>query len=440
MKTKFFTLILALAASVETMFADGTKIGDLYYNLNATDQTAEVTYELQYDENNYKGLTTANIPASVTYSGTTYSVTSIGWNAFYECSSLTSVTIGNGVTSIGESAFYNCSSLTSIEIPNSVTSIGNYAFTWCDSLTSVTIGNSVTSIGYLAFDGCSSLTSVESPAILFNEAFGIFDLRINEMPSQYKHLTITAGTLTEEGFYRIRASYRNLESVDLANAENTELSDEAFKGCYTLQTLRLPAGLKEIRYMAVAECVKLQAIDIPATVESIGDRAFEDCRNMATVTFAGNALTSIGSWAFFQCLKLQDIAIPEGVTEIGDGAFYGCAYLADVSVPASARIIGDNAFALCSKMVKLTVNAVEPPAIAAKTFEEVSRTMPVYVPATSISAYMADPLWGQMNIIGSATAAETTGIAPAASKVLRNGEVLILRDGKTYTIQGVEVR
>ena len=244
------------------------KIGDLYYNLNSEDKTAEVTYELYLNDNNYKGLTTANIPASVTYSGTTYSV-----------------------TSIGERAFYNCSSLTSVTIPNSVTSIGENAFEWC-----------------------SNLTSVESPALLFNDAFSIFRLSELEMPSQIMHLTINAGTLTEEGFDRIRASYRNMESVDLANAENTELSDEAFKGCYNLQTLRLPAGLKEIKYMAVAECVKLQAIDIPVTVESIGDRAFEDCRSMATVTFAGNAIQSIGCWAFYNCHALQNIVIPEGVT------------------------------------------------------------------------------------------------------------------------------
>ncbi len=186
MKTKLFTFFLALAASVGTMFAQGTKIGNLYYNLDATNQTAEVTYELLYSTNNYKDLTTANIPASVTYSGTTYSVTSIGWGAFLDCSSLTSVTIpnsvtsigygafagcssltsvtiGNSVTSIGESAFANCSSLTSVTIPNSVTSIGNTAFRDCSGLTSVTIPNSVTSIGYDAFYNCSSLTAIYVP-------------------------------------------------------------------------------------------------------------------------------------------------------------------------------------------------------------------------------------------------------------------------------------
>ncbi len=125
------------------------------------------------------------------------SVTSIGSGAFEDCTSLTSVTIGNGVTSIGEYAFYDCSSLTSVHIsdlsawcqinfassvanplyyahnlylnrtlvedlviPNSVILIGNYAFSGCTSLTSVTIPDSVFSIGNGAFSDCTSLTSV----------------------------------------------------------------------------------------------------------------------------------------------------------------------------------------------------------------------------------------------------------------------------------------
>ena len=88
------------------------------------------------------------------------SVTSIGGSTFQGCSSLTSVTIPNSVTSIGDSAFENCSGLTSVTIPDSVTSIGSHAFEYCSSLTSVTIPNSVTSIGVWAFINCSSLTSI----------------------------------------------------------------------------------------------------------------------------------------------------------------------------------------------------------------------------------------------------------------------------------------
>ena len=151
---KLFTLLLAVAAGVGTMFAS-TKIGDLYYNLDATNQTAEVT-----SQNSGKYSGNIIIPSSVTYNSVSYSVTSIGNEAFWYCDGLTSVTIPNSVTSIRESAFDGCSGLTSVTIPNSVTSIEYGAFYGCSGLTSVTIGNSVTSIGDYAFNGCSGLTSV----------------------------------------------------------------------------------------------------------------------------------------------------------------------------------------------------------------------------------------------------------------------------------------
>lgn len=66
-------------------------------------------------------------------------ITSIGSNAFNDCTSLTSVTIPSGVTSIGSNVFFQCTSLTSIDIPNTVTGIGNYAFYSCTSLKSATV-------------------------------------------------------------------------------------------------------------------------------------------------------------------------------------------------------------------------------------------------------------------------------------------------------------
>ena len=103
------------------------------------------------------------------------SVTSIGDDTFYGCTSLTSVTIPDSVTSIGYSAFRGCTSLTSVIIPNSVTSIGDSAFCGCTSLTSITIPNSVTSIGYCVFSGCTSLKSVTIPDSVTSIGWGAFN-------------------------------------------------------------------------------------------------------------------------------------------------------------------------------------------------------------------------------------------------------------------------
>ena len=165
----------------------------LHYKVNKDENTVTVSSD---EENKPSGELV--IPASVTYEGKTYSVTSIGNWAFYGCKEFTSISIPNSITSIGYYAFFECSKLTIINvatdnpdyksidgvlynkeattliccpeektgsfvIPTTVTNIGDDAFGRCTGLTSITIPNSVTSIASYAFEGCSKLTSVTIP-------------------------------------------------------------------------------------------------------------------------------------------------------------------------------------------------------------------------------------------------------------------------------------
>ena len=148
-KRLFFTFLLLLTNLMASAY--DCKVDGIYYNLDSSSKTATVTYQSPSNRG-YSGR--VNIPSSVSYDGTSYSVTSIGGSAFSDCYGLTSITIPNSVTIIGSDAFANCRRLTSVTIPSSVTSIGSFAFSYCSGLTSVTIPNSVTSIGSYAFLQC----------------------------------------------------------------------------------------------------------------------------------------------------------------------------------------------------------------------------------------------------------------------------------------------
>jgi hypothetical protein len=211
---------------------------------------------------------------------------------------------------------------------------------------------------------------------------------------------------------------------------------------HTIRHITLPEGMISIGTSAFADCMYTPSIAIPASVEIIADRAFENCRMLSDLTFAeGGALNIIGNWAFYNCHELKHIAIPEGVTEIGYAAFYGCTYLSELTLPASMEYIADNGFALCSKLTSMTVNATVPPTVAARTFENVDRTIPVYVPQESVDLYKAAPVWQEFYIVGKV--ASSLENQPAATdncqKLIRDGQLIIIHDGKTYNAMGQEL-
>ena len=219
------------------------------------------------------GITTAN-SSNKTYQNSVQAIrmggvtTRISTYAFYNCHSLSSVTIPNGVTSISTSAFYGCYALTSVTIPSSVTSISASAFYICYSLSSVTIPSSVTSIGSSAFSGCHSLSSV----------------------------TIPNGVTNIGG---------------------------AFSSCYALTSVTIPSSVTSIGSSAFYSCYSLSSVTIPSNVTNIGTSVFQNCYSLTSVTIP-DGVTSDLSYFFRDCHSLSSMTIPSSITSIGGYAFYNC--------------------------------------------------------------------------------------------------------------------
>lgn len=273
-------MLLPMVAGAETVEIDG-----IWYELVSKIKEAEVK---QKPSGYYSGNVV--IPASFTYEGTEYSVTSIGDGAFWNCYGLTSVTIPNSVTSIGRWAFQYCNGLTSVTIPNSVKSIEKRAFSGCSCLTSITIPSSVTSISEEAFQDCRALTSVTIP---------------NSVTS--------IGERTFQGC-------SSLTSVTIPNSVKS-IGTEAFNGCRGLTSITIPNSVKSIKWGTFDGCSNLTSVTIPDNVTSIENSAFSDCSGLTSVTI-GSGVKSIASQAFASCKELTDVyCLAETVPSTNTDAF-----------------------------------------------------------------------------------------------------------------------
>ena len=422
-----------------------TPASSFTFSYSDTDQTASITKFVGSE-------TEVVIPSTVEYNGATYkvtaiadggystgafynsnitsvvipdTVTSIGYYAFQNCRSLTSVNFGENsqLTRIGTSAFHSCYSLTSITIPSSVTSIGSYAFSYCyalaevynysnvttnlpsyakiiynasqlagnkpetritvednvqyydygddfialapsvsrGALTEVTLDNRTTEINQYAFHYCDSLTSITIP-----EGVRITDI--------------------QDGTFAYCSS---LTSITIPEGV-TRIGDEVFRECSSLTSITIPEGVTSIGNYAFQRCSSLTSITIPEGVTSIGDDAFNTCDSLTSITIP-DSVTSIGESAFYQCGRLTSITIPSRVTSIGERAFDSCYSLVSVTIPSRVTSIGQYAFQDCSGLTRITINATTPPRLGANAIPD--NVANIYVPEGSVDAYKAASGW-----------------------------------------------
>ncbi|MDP4178084.1 MAG: leucine-rich repeat protein, partial [Bacillota bacterium] len=334
----FLSLVLIiLQIDVVTAFADTTS-GDYKYSVSGSNATIT-------------GYTGSGKNITIPNKIDGYTVTSIGKDAFYNCNSLTGITIPSSVTSIGDSAFIWCSSLTSITIPSSVTSIGSSAFARCYDLTGITIPSSVTSIGDGAFDMCGSLTSVTIPSSVTsigNDAFWnctkLITIDVNAQNAVYSSLD---GVLYNK-LKTTLITYPNgkINSTFVIPSSVTSIGDYGFAYSFNLTSITIPSSVTSIGNDAFCNCNSLISITIPSSVTSIGEEAFCLCNSLTSITIPSN-VTSIGEAAFENCSSLTSITIPSSVTSIGDYTFWKCSSLTSIIIPISVTSIGKDVFYDC---------------------------------------------------------------------------------------------
>ena len=282
-----YSLLLLLSMVFSLSSQAQTLIDGIYYDLDTETNTASVTRN-----SNGSGYSREIIiPSSVESEGIEYPVTSIGYGAFYCCTSLTSVEIPSSVTSIGRMAFLGCTSLTSVEIPSSVTSIGSDAFNKCTSLTSITVDPD--NATYDSQDNCNAIIQTSDNTL-------IAGCQSTIIPSSVTSIGSDAFSFCT-----------SLTSIEIPSSV-TSIGDYAFRSCTSLTSIEIPSSVTSIGNGAFYHCTSLTSIEIPSSVTRIYDYAFEGCTSLTSVEIP-SSVTSIGGWAFEDCTSLTSV-VCEAVT------------------------------------------------------------------------------------------------------------------------------
>ena len=373
---KLFTLLLALVATT-ALWAhdfegyDGERYGiRIYYNI-LSDNEVEVTYrgdKYNSYSNEYSGSVT--IPENVTYNGTTYSVTSIGEEAFYECSRLTSVTIPNSVTSIGNSAFAYCESLTSIkslaEVPPT---LGTNVFNQVSKNIPVYVRCGTVS-AYQSAYGWNTFTNIQESLAEYSIVVDVND------------------------------SIMGTAKVDYNTCEGAQISATAKLGYHFVQWS--DGNTDNPRVVVLTQDTILTAEFAVSYSGQCGDNlywAYDEDSKKISITGSGdmyNYTHSTQPWYLFQ-EQITEVTTSNTTTSIGTSAFAGCTGLNLLRLGTGIQNIDDNAFANCTKLYDIYCLAAEPPTGYTSSFANYNAFL--HVPCESQRLYMLDILFGEFKYI-----------------------------------------
>ena len=366
-------------------------------------------------------------------------VTSIGKEAFYKCTGLTSITIPESVTSIGEEAFESCNSLTTVIMqPTTPPTLGNDVFENCDELANIyvpagttetykTTGNWATYKDIIQTGGACgtnvywSYNSTSNTLTIFGTGDMTNDFEGNNWENYLNDITTVniSNGVTSIGDYAF-SFCTGLTSIEIPASVKT-IGNYAFQGCWGLTSIEIPASVTTIGNAAFNTCIYLTSINIPANVTTIGNEAFGNCTGLTSITIPAS-VTSIGYWAFINCTGLESISvasdntiydsrdncnaiiekatntliagckntmIPNTVTSIGDYAFYSCEELKEITIPASVTSIGNYAFQECTSLTTVFMEPTTPPTLGNHVFDNCNDLDAIYVPAGTSGDYKA---------------------------------------------------